>query len=166
MAVINMLPIGDASIEIVYKYLEDGVLDTSLPCGDLLTYAETNGKNNKSTMEADGYLHLWGTSSNYGMSRVYTQNYFPKGTYDYALVHIIDYSILHNTYPIVFGGSTTRNATQIPIYSTTSISTAQTGVWHACPLTTMNSDATEMYWGFGGSIDVKIDKIYFVKVTE
>ena len=165
MAVINMLPGGGGDKGYtIFKWLENGVLDTSV-FGGLQAYHETNGRDNTATMATDGYLRLWAVSSSYGMARVYTQNYFPKNQFDYALVHIVDYSIVHNTYPIVFGGATTKNATQIPSYSTTSIGSAQSDVWFATPLTTMNSDPTEIYWGFGGSIDVKIDKVYFIKIS-
>ena len=50
---------GASDIEVgeIFKWFDDGVLDTSV-CGGFTEYKEANGRNNINTVATDGYLRI------------------------------------------------------------------------------------------------------------
>lgn len=164
MAVINMLPNGGAGIKgsKVFKWFEDGVLDTSESFGGVSANTEANGRSNISTMATDGYLRIYNTSGGNGRCVVTTENHVVQGDYDYVLFHIVSLTTTTSNQPLTFGGKTAKD-TYSPgngsPYSLGSVSMSNS--WLAVPIVRI---ASNNYFAFGGTIDCRIDKIYFVKV--
>lgn len=164
MAVINMLPHGGAGIKgsKVFAWLEDGVVDTSETFGGMVGNTESNGKNNLSTIETDGYLRIYYTSTGYGRSMISTDNTVTAGAYDYVLFHIVSLASPSNAgQPLTWGGKTAKNSSAPTIATYTVGGVSFSDKWIAIPLVMLTSSN---YFAFGGTIDCTIDKIYFVKI--
>lgn len=164
MAVINMLPMGGAGIKgsKVFAWFEDGEIDTSEAFGGMVGNAEENGKNNLNTLETDGYLRIYYTSTGYGRSMISTDRTITAGAYDYVLFHIVSLSSPSNVgQPLTWGGKTAKNSSA-PTSATYSVGTVSfSNKWIAIPIALLTSGK---YFAFGGTIDCRIDKIYFVKI--
>ena len=161
--IINRLPIGGGSDLTIFKWLEDGVVDTSL-CGGFEGYKESNGKNNLSTMETDGYLHFWASSGSYGQTRIFSQNYIPKGVYDCAMVHVLSNSDVGSIRNVT-GFATAKSATTTATSTACTLGNVYEGTpsWWFVPFSNNNNGQASYYFTMGGAVDCKIDKIYFAK---
>lgn len=167
MTVINMLPRGGAGIKgsKVFKWFEDGELDSTEAVGGMWPYTEQNSETNvNTTMATDGYLYLHKRSNTYGRSMVTTNNPVPKGTYDYVLFHIMELNSTANAQFFTFGLKTAKDS-NLPGTNAINVGNATwSDVWVAYPLVTSNQSNTNYYFGFGGTVECKVDKIYFVKI--
>lgn len=164
-AVINMLPQSGGGIKgsTVFKWFDSGILDTSV-CGGFVGQTETNGRNNISTVAADGYLRVWSTQSGYGQSRVFSANSLPKGEYDYALVHVVSLSTLNTSFRLTLGTTTAKSATQTADVDSVSAPNSLSDKWIAVPFVRRNASSSNHYFTLGLVGDCKIDKIWFVKL--
>lgn len=165
MTVINMLPHGGGGIKgsKVFKWFEDGVLDTSEAFGGMGVNTEANGRSNVSTMAEDGYLRLYNTSGGNGRVVITTANMITQYAYDYVLMHIVSLTTTTANQPLTWGGKNAKNATAptVGIYTLGNGYKSLTDKWVAVPLVMVTSGN---YFAFGGTVDCRIDKIYFVKV--
>lgn len=165
-AVINMLPQSGGGIKgsTMFKWMIEGVVDASQAFGGMVGNVETNGRNNLSSISSDGYLRIYNTSGGNGRSMISTNNYLPKGTYDYVLFHIVSLTTTTANQPLTFGGKTSKDATapSTGAYSLGSLSLSDK--WVAAPLAAFNAASGNHYFAFGGTVDCTIDQIYFVKV--
>ena len=166
MPVINMLPSGGGLSAEVFEWLKGGVVDASQSFDGMAGNTEANGRNNLSSISSDGYLRIYNTSGGNGRSMISTNNYLPKGTYDYVLFHIVSLTTTTANQPLTFGGKTSKDATtpSTGAYSLGNLSLSDK--WVAAPLAAFNAASGNHYFAFGGTVDCRIDKIYFVKMEE
>lgn len=167
MTVINMLPNGGGGIKgsKVFKWFEDGELDSTEAVGGMWPYIEQNSETNvNTTMATDGYLYMHKRSNSYGRTIVTTNNYIPRGTYDYVIFHIMELNSTVNNQTFKFGLKWSKNSNLPDAYSIDVGNITMSDVWVAYPLLMANTTNNNYYFGFGGTVDCKIDKIYFVKI--
>ena len=168
MAVINMLPHGGAGIKgsKVFAWFEDGVIDTSEAFGGMVGNTETNGRNNLSTIADDGYLRIYYSQSAYGRSMISTENTVPLDAWDYVLIHFISLRNADNGSNYFTSGMKTNKGTGAVSGNTlVALTAALSDTWFALPLAIYNSYTSVAYYmAFGGTVDARIDKIYFVKI--
>lgn len=167
MAVINMLPMGGAGIKgtTVFKWFEDGEIDSSESFGGMAYNEETNGRTNLDPrygdVATDGYLKIFNSSGGNGRVMISTENLIDADAYDYVLFHVMSLITTTANQPLTWGGKTTKNATAPTVGAYTVGNTGLTDEWIAIPLTMILSTN---YFAFGGTIVCNIDKIYFCKI--
>lgn len=163
MTVINMLPQSGGGIKgsTMFKWMIDGIVDSSESFGGMVGNVETNGLNNLSTMASDGYLSIDNSSGGNGRSMISTANTIDPDDYDYVLFHIISLTTTTSNQPLTWGGKTVQSATVPTVGAYTVGNTSLNDEWIAIPLTMLTSSN---YFAFGGTIKCTIDKIYFVKI--
>lgn len=166
MAIMNMLPMGGAGIKgsKVFAWFEDGEVDASETMGGIEAVAEANAETNISTMEADGFFYMHKRSNSYGRTVAFTSNYLPKNEYDYVLMHVIMLnSTVANQY-FTIGGKTAKDNALPSVGAINLGNVTASDVWFTYSLMGYNAQNGNHYFGFGGTIDFKVDKIYFVKI--
>ena len=150
-------------VQDLYVWFEDGIVHTS-KFGGFDGKTETNGKNNLGTMATDGYLRIYNTQSSYGRSIISTANYVPKGDYDFVMFYIESLTTSQSSIPFTMGGKTSKDNGQASQATYTVGNVSLSNKWVIAPLAGFNAISGNSYFAFGGTINCKIKKIYFVKL--
>lgn len=164
MAVVNQLPSANGSIKgfTTFKWFEDGVIDNSGVAGTIVNSSMQNGLTNLNTIATDKYLRLYQSNVSYGRALVTSENKIPQGSYDFALFHIIENVNKQNSEWFRTGLKMAIN-TDIPQELGRATIDEGTDFWVAVPLQLNDSNH---YFVFGGTVDIKIDKIYLLKAKQ
>ena len=150
-------------ISSVLKWFDSGTVTTTT-VGTFAGNTESYGLNNISTVGTDKYLRIYNSSGGYGRSMISTTNYLPKNTYDYVAFYITSLTTTTSNQPLTFGGKTAKDTSAPSVGTFTVGNVSLTNKWVIAPLAAFNATSGSHYFAFGGTIDCRITKIYFIKV--